>query len=481
MKTYSPNIAAMRRKVKKAHKKNRFVGLLYLIGTLALIVLAFLPCLKIKFADGGDDLSILSFYKALLLSFEGNIAALLVFLLYLVMIVILLAEFFRIFSQFRRVLKRNDRNVNACNRNLSAMEKMGDMFSFVFTTVVIINFLIYVITPTIGDLRVERDQPIFNMLGYVFLAVGLVIHFVAGAIGGTSTLFIVGVGVEERKRTDSILVFVLRNLVQVIATAAIVYLVTPVLTLHHFFADFTIVNLIAFILQVVAVVLIVILIKHAMSTIEFNLMGMDAFGIQRTAVFALLTGLVCVGAFILDKNTAVDPPEMIFNYLFAAIAGIVCFVLNLVIFPREKKEKEPEEVRDWKEVKEAEKPQTEEKKEQPVAQLAGLPTSIDLNLVIPKNRCPDDCKVANIGVAATKYEVVCPTCGKKLSVKQASYHRCPACGKVFQLNIGKIGKTRPEGMEEEEPKKGKKAKKEKKSKKVAPEKPVLMEELSFDA
>lgn len=481
MKTYSPNIAAMRKKVKKAHKKNRFVGLLYLIGTLALIVLAFLPCLKIKFADGGVDLSILSFYKALLLAFEGNIAALLVFLLYLVMIVILLAEFFRIFSQFRRVMKKNDRNVNACNRNLSAMEKMGDMFSFVFTTVVIINFLIYVITPTIGDLRVERDQPLFNLLGYVFLAVGMLIHFVAGAVGGTSTLFIVGVGVEERKRTDSILVFVLRNLIQVVATAAIVYFVTPVLTLHHFFADFSIANLIAFILQVVAVVFIVILIKNSMSTIEYNLMGMDAFGIQRTAVFALLTGLVCVGAFILDKNTAVEPAEMIFNYLFAAIAGVVCFVLNMIIFPREKKEKEPEEVRDWKEVKEEEKPQVEEKKQQqPVGQLTGLPTSIDLNLVIPKNRCPDDCKVANIGVAATKYEVDCPTCGKKLSVKQASYHRCPSCGKVFQLNIGKIGKLRPEGMEEEV-QKGKKNKKVKKTKKTAPEKPVLMEELSFDA
>jgi predicted RNA-binding Zn-ribbon protein involved in translation (DUF1610 family) len=218
-----------------------------------------------------------------------------------------------------------------------------------------------------------------------------------------------------------------------------------------------------------------------MSTIEYNLMGMDAFGIQRTAVFALLTGLVCVGAFILDKNTAVEPAEMIFNYLFAAIAGVVCFVLNMIIFPREKKEKEPEEVRDWKEVKEEEKPQVEEKKQQqPVGQLTGLPTSIDLNLVIPKNRCPDDCKVANIGVAATKYEVDCPTCGKKLSVKQASYHRCPSCGKVFQLNIGKIGKLRPEGMEEEV-QKGKKNKKVKKTKKTAPEKPVLMEELSFDA
>ena len=160
----------------------------------------------------------------------------------------------------------------------------------------------YIITPTIGDMVVERNQTIFNMTGYIFLAVGLAIHFIAGTIGGTSTLFIVGVGVEERKRTDSVLVFLLRNLIQVVATAAIVYFVTPVLTLHHFFADFAITDIVAFALQVVAVILIVVLIKHAMGTIEYNLMGMDAFGIQRTAVFALLTGLVCVGAFILDKT-----------------------------------------------------------------------------------------------------------------------------------------------------------------------------------
>lgn len=494
MRTYSPNITAMRKKVKKAHKKNRLVGLLYLIGTLALIVLAFLPCLKIKFADGGQSLSILTVYKALLLAFQGNFVALFVFLLYLVMTIILLVEFFRIFSQFRRVAKKNDRNVNACNRNLSAMEKMGDMFSFVFTTVCIIYFLIYVITPTTGDIMIERGKDVFDLLGYVFLAVGLLIHFVAGAIGGTSTLFIVGVSVEERKRTDSIWVFVLRNLIQVAATAAIFYFVTPVLTVHNFLATFDVAgltsnmdHLIGFVLQIVAIVMMIFLLKNAMSTIEYNLMGMDAFGIQRTAIFALITGIVCAAAYVLDKNWTATPPEMILNYLLAAIAGVVCFVLNLVIYPREKKEKAPEEpIRDWKEVKQSENAQEENKEtKEAKPQFTGLPSSIDLKLVMPEREFAEENPSMQIGVAATKYEVDCPNCGKKLSVKQAPYHRCPCCGKVFQLNIGKIGKVRCDDEDVVDvPEKGKKKKKEKKAKKaknVTATTPALPEKLSFDA
>lgn len=493
MRTYSPNIAAMRKKVKKVHNKNRLVGVLYLIGTLLLIVLAFFPCLKIKFADGGESLSLLSFFKALLLVFQGNVSALFVFLLYLIMTFILLVFFFRIFSQFRRVMRKNDRNVNACNRNLSAMEKMGDMFSFVFTTVVIMNFLMYILTPTTGDMMVQRNEPIFELFGYIFLVLGLVIHFVAGAIGGTSSLFIVGVSVEERKRADSIVLYVVRNAIQVVATLAIVYFVTPVLTIHNYIAsfDFSAFStnssiMLGFLLQIVAVVFIIFLIKNAMSTIEFNLMGMDVSGFHRTAIFSLLTGLVCVGAFLVDKNWSVNPPAMIYNYLIAGIAGIVCFILSLAIRPRMPKEEDTEEIREWKDVNAAkpERPGQEkapqvQQPQQPVAQMPALPASIDLNLVIPKSRCPEDCSIANIGMSATKYEVVCPTCGKKLSVKQASYHRCPSCGKVFQLNIGKIGKVG--AFHEEEPiNMNKKTKKVKKTKKTT-KNPVLTEELSLDS
>lgn len=502
MRTYSPNIAAMRKKVKKVHNKNRMVGLLYLLGTLALIVLAFFPCLKIEFADGGDNLSILSFYKALLLVFQGNIVALFVFLLYLVMTLLLLIIFFRIFSQFRRVLRKNDRNVNACNRNLSAMEKMGDMFSFVFTLVAIMNFVIYVITPIQGDIMIKRNSETFTMFGYLFLGVGLLIHFLAGAIGGTSSLFIVGISIEERKRADSIFIYVIRNLIQVIATACFVYFVAPILTVHVYLKDFDFSGLsnmsvlIGFLLQIVAIVFIILSIRQSMSTIEFNLMGMDAVGMHRAAIFALLTGIVCIAAYFMDMNWTMDPPAQISNYLFAGIAGVVCFLANMFIHPYEKKEKEPEEIREWKDLKQEKPEEPKAASQQQPQQTAvapstvGLPTSIDLNLVLPKrnlNGCPEDCAYANVGVLETKFEVVCPTCGKKLSVKQASYHRCPACGKVFQLNVGKVGKTiqREYAEEAEEPKKVKKAKKAKRVKKASAGRertePVLFEELSFDA
>ena len=209
MKAYSPNIAAMRKKVKKVHKKARFVGLLYLLGTLALVVLSLLPCTEIKFSNG-KQLSILSFFSLFGLVFKGNIAAILILLAYLTLIFVALYCFFRIFSRFRRVMKKNERNVNACNRNVSAMEDMGDIFSFIFSSTVVLYMLIFVLTPSEGGLMIERDKPVLTLLGYIFLGVGALIHFVAGTIGGTSSLFIVGVSVEEKKREDKIITYVIR-------------------------------------------------------------------------------------------------------------------------------------------------------------------------------------------------------------------------------------------------------------------------------
>ena len=55
----------------------------------------------------------------------------------------------------------------------------------------------------------------------------------------------------------------------------------------------------------------------------------------------------------------------------------------------------------------------------------------------------------NIVMSDKKWEVTCPTCGRMLSVKDAQYHRCPVCGKVFQLSKGTIAKNEMQPLPEQ--------------------------------
>lgn len=483
MATYSPNIAMVRKKVRKVHKKARLVGILYLLGTLAAIVLSFLPCLKIQFASDESTLFIGNFFRPFLWIFGGNFTGVLVFLLYFILIISNLVYLFRIFAGFRRVMKKNDKNVNACNRNVSAMEEMGVTFSRTVFTIVLLYMLMFVVTPSSGSLLFDRNKSSLELFGILLVAVAVLIHFVAGAIGATCSIFMVGVSIEEKTRPDGVFVYIIRSFIKIVAAFALAAMVLPVCTIHEaipnifefnfdaLMPDGDIMPLLGLVLQILAVVFISLCMKHALSALEFNLVGMDAYGMRRYAVFALISGIICIGAFIVDKNWKAEPPTMIYNYLVAGVVAIVVFVLDFIVKPRVEAEEE-ENMRDWKAVKEDKKaPKEAPAAPQPQPVNVGIPTSIDLNLNLPEP------PKYEMNASETKWEVTCPTCGKELMVKEAPYHRCPGCGKVFCLSLGKIESAETKTLEQEmeensKPEKKKKlfAKKEKKAKKVVEEK-----------
>ena len=79
----------------------------------------------------------------------------------------------------------------------------------------------------------------------------------------------------------------------------------------------------------------------------------------------------------------------------------------------------------------------EEKKDEIVVP-AGLPEGLPPNAVAPVTEeiLPpiEDGAPAIKDEDREKHDVVCPDCGKKLSVKDgAMAYRCPECGGVFQL------------------------------------------------
>ena len=69
MKSFeSRNTVALRKRVKKVHAKARFVGVLYLLGTLAIALLACLPMLKIN----EQELSVTTFLPSIMALIQGD-------------------------------------------------------------------------------------------------------------------------------------------------------------------------------------------------------------------------------------------------------------------------------------------------------------------------------------------------------------------------------------------------------------------------
>jgi phage FluMu protein Com len=165
---------------------------------------------------------------------------------------------------------------------------------------------------------------------------------------------------------------------------------------------------------------------------------MDASGMRKYAVFVLIVGLFSVGLFVVDKDWLTG--KMIYNYLFAAIAGIIGFVLDLLIRPKDDKDEGilvSNKQDDTELSEELQEPQPEIKQETPT--FGALPNPLEVKVTLPTSMDPTGLS-APLGDAPMIWEIKCPVCDKTLSVKDGViYNRCPSCGQVFQVRKGKKG------------------------------------------
>ncbi len=515
---YNANLSASRKKIKKTHSKAKLASGLYTLGALALMVLVFCTTLNVKFAENG--LSITTFFRPLIDIFKGdlNLIAVVIMLLYLFMVIFAVVNFFKCFSKFGRILRRSYKNITTCNKNMLLMEEAGDAFSASFVCYAVVSFIITILSYAKTDTTGQVLQMPFTMMGLIALAVGLVIHFVAGTIGGTVSIFIVGATVEEKQREDKIAIFLVRNVMQVLVLAAIWYFFVPASNLYYQLdlllqksPDCILTNpgndMLAFsglILQPVACVWLIVLMKHALSSTEYNLSGMYGPGMHVFRVFSVFTAVTAIGLFILDVFNG----KKISNYLFVAILSVVGFVLDLVIAPHEPREPkavetEPEEEEVKDEPKLETKPQPAPVSAPaygcPIRPCAQAPAAMPPQqretvcsnepdydeYVLTKNGempprpvvglpigMPPAAYPREPEVAPTRWKVTCPTCGKELWVKDATkLSRCPSCGNIFGVKVGKLvspdaeaSEKAPESSETATEKPSKKNKKDKKQK-----------------
>ena len=345
MRAFNSGLSASVKKIKKAHKRTKAVSALYVIGLLLLTALAFLPTVNIEFAGKGK-LFIGTFFWPLIHFFKKktNVVDLIVMLLYCILLAILLINFFRGMSKFGKIMRRTSGNVTTCNKNLAIMEEIGGIFAGSFACYLIFNFIIYMITDSLDP--APKLFGAVTLWALVALVVALIVHFWAAIAGAKVSVFIIGSTIEEKKREDKIAPFFLRNLIQVLAIVAILYFFVPATNLYIELGDLfkkgevsdltnfssDLFAFLALVLQVLVILVMSILIKHATALTEYNRIGMDGSGMRNFRVFGLFATVLCAALFFVDK---VDGDQL--NYLFAAIAAFAGTLMDFIIKPKQPK------------------------------------------------------------------------------------------------------------------------------------------------
>ena len=347
MKAYETrNASALRKRVKKVHSKAKFVGMLYLLGTLAMAAFACLPTLTI----GGTELWVLNFWQPFkgILKPERDILAIIVAVLYAFVLLTGVINLLKSQGKLSWLTKRTSKRANTYNRNMRAMDDMGKIFSGSFAAIINFHLLIYILQP--ADTQIK-----LTLYSYAMLAVGLVIHFLAGVIGGKVSLFNISGpngNVEEEKRTCGTFVYFFRNLIQVAATGAIVYFFVPVCTLNQTvatllakgnpFSGDIMKTVLPVALQALLVLWILVLVKHSTASTEFNRYGIEGAGMKNYRVFSFLTVLTAGGAFALEYLATKAFAGVALKYLIIAGVAFVAFLVDC-IFKSKTKDGEEEE------------------------------------------------------------------------------------------------------------------------------------------
>ena len=330
-------LAILRKRIARVQGKAKFVGVLYLLATIAMLALS---CFPVFSADGTMEggIYVLTFWKAFMalqdmagLTVE-KVQAMVIAGIYVLMLLVLLINVFKAFSKLGWLFKKKPSKQNGHNRNAYAMEDLGKIFSSSFAACVFWNFIMF--------LFLHPNGVAINLTILIALAAtGIVIHFLCGHIGGNVSLFVAdGDTLTEEKRECGRISPIVRNILQFAVVGGIGYMmiltneIAPLLTtlLGTQAADLMAqpLTLLPGAIQLLSLIFFAVLVTHTTNITEFDSEGVEAAGMKNFRVFAFLLILTSAGAwavkYFLFQVWQNEP------LIMAAIA-LVAFIIELIM------------------------------------------------------------------------------------------------------------------------------------------------------
>ncbi|MBE7085301.1 MAG: hypothetical protein E7368_04525 [Clostridiales bacterium] len=500
MKRIQSKAGLLKRRVNAVHARAKLVGIVYLFATIALaVVTATLPLVNGTVFSVENKMPIVAFYdgiRDLLALGLGTVfktpSAILVFLqllLYLVLLIILLVNVFRALGRLNWLFKRRASYINGFNRNMYAMDSLGKLFSSSLASVIIFYVIFAMFTLPAG----EGNAISVGLYGYAFIGVFALIRMVFGGLEGNVPLFTTGGKIIEKKRDHGVLIYLIRNFVQWAVVAGVLFFFIPNsgfgVGLENMLTQIIVEGDKLYLINVqtlpvytglVALIGIMVMVKHATASTEYNRECNHTDGMKNFAVFSCIVAIM-IGGLIVYPFVGIGllgdaEATLCMPLLWAAIIALVGFFFDC--FCRAKDKRRVEEETDADPV-----PADEEELEKPNVQTAyTLPVQPQFSYPMfaeggeegklpyqpifvpvfcayppqggmamfqppmpapaPSNLLPEPSPATaeeekeeeNALNPYKKYIVRCPECGTKLRARDASpYHRCPICDKVFEL------------------------------------------------
>ncbi len=334
----------MRKRIARNRRRAKFVGALYLLATIALAAIACLPLFEHDLAP----VTVMEFYKSFLpenlkgFSLEDTDTLIIVInsALYAVLLFALLINVFKSLGKLGWLCKKKGNKTHGFNRNVYAMEDMGRIFSGSFAAILSVYVLIAVLC---GELAVTT-------LMLIAVGAGVVIRLFLGFWGAKIAYYDYDNGeiVEDRRKVGRISPFV-RNLLQFAAIGGILYYfnyqgvnetlrsLTSQDGLSALLEDMN--GLITFAAQVLIVLCMFVLIKHATNITEYNFEGAKGAGMKNFRIFSFLIFLFA-GAAMAYRYFLVAEEDggkvLNENLLYVAAIALGIFLIEVIMRKRPK-------------------------------------------------------------------------------------------------------------------------------------------------
>lgn len=325
---------SVKKRIAKTHSKAEFVGILYLIATVFLAVMAFLP---LVYGTSVGSMWVKNFWKPFLelknikTSEAPVILNAFVALVYALLLLTVVINVLKSLSRLGRLFKKKASRLNGFNRNAIAMEEMGKIFSGTYCVFIAFPFIIHLVSGA-G----------FANLFYISIVVGLIFHFWCGLVGGNVSLFTVGDNPAEEKRTLGRIAPFFRNIAQLVFVGLIMYFISESnLMLNavkwlekNAFSELFKVKMDVLIygvlplLQLFICIWTLVLLKHATAATEFDREGMEASGMKNFRVFSIFTLITAAALFALlfvaeGKRDFIAPTMSTLYLAIVALAAII--------------------------------------------------------------------------------------------------------------------------------------------------------------
>ncbi|MBQ8343208.1 MAG: hypothetical protein IJY21_03775 [Clostridia bacterium] len=295
--------ATLKNRIVKTRGRAKWVGVVYLAASFFVLIAACFSMMKSDYVKVGlatvwREFTLSSFKS---MSTAVNILPFLLALLYIGMLILLLVMFIRAMWGIGGLFKRKANRKYGFNLNVNAMQGMGKVFSDMFAVVLGVYFVIFALSGS--------GKP--TVFFYVFVLLCLTVHFLCGIRGGKASYFDVdenGQMVERRRLVGRIAPFC-RNFVQIVGVFAMMYLFLRTSRIHecieamlkkdvwvnHFLKN--VVSFASVLLQFVTGISLLVLLKHATGTAEFDMEGTRASGMKNYRVFAFFIFLASGATF----------------------------------------------------------------------------------------------------------------------------------------------------------------------------------------